>query len=105
MKHLPVIRRCEGKVRYHRLRRRLTGARREKRHERCKVVMRDAAGKRRHVVPAVVDADDQLVFVQAVADPAEIRAPLPAVLWMDMRRARGLLARASATACSSSRCS
>ena len=41
--------------------------------------MRDAARERRHVVAAVVDADDQLVFTEAIADAAEIRTALPAV--------------------------
>jgi hypothetical protein len=41
--------------------------------------MRDAAGKGRHVVAAIVDSDDQLVFTETIADAAEIGTPLPAI--------------------------
>ena len=41
--------------------------------------MRDAAGERRHVVSAIVDPDDQLVFGEAIANAAEIRTALPTV--------------------------
>ena len=41
--------------------------------------MRDPARERRHVVAAVVDPDDQLVFTEAITNAAEIRTALPAI--------------------------
>ncbi len=60
--------------------RRLPGtARLQECDELRKFVARDAARECRHVVPAVVDPEDQLIFGQSVADPTKIGTAVPAV--------------------------
>src|SRR4029077_10256608 len=51
----------------------------KKYHERRKFVVRDSAREGRHVVAAVVDPDNQLVFTEAIAHAAEIGTALPAI--------------------------